>query len=1383
MKTSAINNGLNNKNNKIAFKGHTAFTTDTGFKRHKFYIPYDNNRFDAKIEFRSFVDKNGEWVPNPDDDEVIVKNLTPNGIQIRNTELFTDDSSVVGYRYVLSPKDNPSQKIYKIDSGTVTNPLSKKADKHFTILHPNRNVITDNGLTKQVMPDILPGYKFEYGHKGTYEIKFDENARTRATNGIRTHANKLGGNFAGIAQMLGVWEREGYTKLVGTPFTKDEVSSHLYWTENPYQVANTLGSLRDFKTLQKELFKHGMNFIADGAFVNQGLQGVLFKNLLKHGEQSPFFHWFKASGILSGDFKLGAIPRKEKARENFRFRLVNAPVNLVEKDGMLSYEKNREYDSSKTSYLQLYDKRLVTQKELDNRSELLTRYSITNTKNPYEITGHDDTTQLLSFEINPKDYASKLIKTLKSTPENKRSFQNRGMIESLLTFPNYRITTKDKGGFDLWDGNMDIAKLSFYIGNTDNLLLDRFENIEDKEHEKAKMQKAVYQVQDFTLGAGKYWTKLVADTQLEYIANTLNNTHNHTTEGYKKLIHQAVEKGALPKKAEEVMTETVISNVLNRNYNLERNKKDSFEEDHWVTGYLKQRIMDFPLESIEFAPDLNGVIASPFISKRATNELELNQTRLEIFAKQSKDPENIDPDYAGPYQDMDNLLAGKITDFAKEIIVNLNEELNQDYDNANVPEGSDKDRRIFNIERNEDITEFGKYVMPLILPEIIKFAMVKGLDPDAHVEFDKKSGQILYDEDALRKISLKTIGADGSPKDEAATFVNKLDKGVTKLLKEIEKQNNVGIKPGEEDEKADENSEVIKLSRTLQKRVSRMSINGLRLAEAMMDKTESGLGWRIDAAKDIGNIDAIRTGNDSDERLLHQISDFWKRFNDTVKAQNKHAYTTAEITDFQEVVKSRNGVFKNDVHAESKFIEKSGLNNTANYMFFYSMLKNLFALSAETGREDNFNNIQEFKDKLTKGWGEKCHGFLFQYPDDSIANSYTFVGNHDKPRVLHIFALDMGLFHSDFTNSAHRETAKTVLRTNSTDEIDVYSLSGKAVAMGSRILKALEETNQIKTIKKEDNETPNEKALKESIAELSKGIYDGEKFNPDAFGARDFRHAVKDVFDIAQKKGYKSEHTKENIDKVLENILTPAMDKMESVYKMLVTLPGSPTDFVGDKEGSSGYETKSNNEFQQNRNVVPFEWINGVLMNPYMDKADESKAFAEKYYVRMTQIGNLRNKKELSALRNGNTIALPMQHGIDSNGVPTQVAATYRYDDKGSQVICLYTTAGANSDNSKTMNRPCVNMEKITLDTPESNWKEGIKGGLKVGDTFLKVNEDGEYKVFEENGQYVLRRINNKGYRHISITPEDKNTAVFYKKDPSAYNTIMAHMYNPSMLN
>ena len=49
--------------------------------------------------------------------------------------------------------------------------------------------------------------------------------------------------------MWRVWKREGYTKLVGTPFTKDEVSSHLYWTENPYQISSNLGTLEDFKTV------------------------------------------------------------------------------------------------------------------------------------------------------------------------------------------------------------------------------------------------------------------------------------------------------------------------------------------------------------------------------------------------------------------------------------------------------------------------------------------------------------------------------------------------------------------------------------------------------------------------------------------------------------------------------------------------------------------------------------------------------------------------------------------------------------------------------------------------------------------------------------------------------------------------------------------------------------------------------------------------------------------------------------------------------------------------------------------------------------------------------------------------------------------------------
>ena len=45
------------------------------------------------------------------------------------------------------------------------------------------------------------------------------------------------------------------------------------------------------------------------------------------------------------------------------------------------------------------------------------------------------------------------------------------------------------------------------------------------------------------------------------------------------------------------------------------------------------------------------------------------------------------------------------------------------------------------------------------------------------------------------------------------------------------------------------------------------------------------------------------------------------------------------------------------------------------------------------------------------------------------------------------------------------------------------------------------------------------------------------------------------------------------------------------MYKMLVTLPGSPTDFAGDRIGVSGYESKAKNYHQQNRNVIPWEYL------------------------------------------------------------------------------------------------------------------------------------------------------------------------------------------------
>ena len=42
-------------------------------------------------------------------------------------------------------------------------------------------------------------------------------------------------------------------------------------------------------------------------------------------------------------------------------------------------------------------------------------------------------------------------------------------------------------------------------------------------------------------------------------------------------------------------------------------------------------------------------------------------------------------------------------------------------------------------------------------------------------------------------------------------------------------------------------------------------------------------------------------------------------------------------------------------------------------------------------------------------------------------------------------------------------------------------------------------------------------------------------------------------------------------------------------------LPGSPTDFAGDRVGATGYETKAKNYHQQNRNIIQWENLENPL--------------------------------------------------------------------------------------------------------------------------------------------------------------------------------------------
>ena len=130
------------------------------------------------------------------------------------------------------------------------------------------------------------------------------------------------------------------------------------------QMAHSLGNINNYASLQRKLFAHGLNWVSDGAFVNEGLQGVHFQHVLKWGDDSPFFNWFNGSSLEGNFWNLGVFPKDTK---NVTHKLVNPPyIYHQNKSGDISRSENRRYDSSKPTYIQFYDKTLVTDEEKTN---------------------------------------------------------------------------------------------------------------------------------------------------------------------------------------------------------------------------------------------------------------------------------------------------------------------------------------------------------------------------------------------------------------------------------------------------------------------------------------------------------------------------------------------------------------------------------------------------------------------------------------------------------------------------------------------------------------------------------------------------------------------------------------------------------------------------------------------------------------------------------------------------------------------------------------------------------------------------------------------------------------------------------------------------------
>lgn len=1402
----------NINNQKPAFTGHSKKLDNKGYETHNFYYLYDKNKYKCEVELYELEkDDYGNFSVKKDANG----NPTPDKVcKMKNGHFEAKIKSNIGFAYRFKLTDTTTKgESYAFDNGTVINILKgASADNKFNVVLNNHATINKNGPMQSIMPDEYnPGYKLTETETNTptpsealkeqvlYKNKQLVKNADSSKSVVRNHANKLGGNFAGIIERLPKIKDEGIKRIVGTPFTKDTISSHLYWTENAYRVAPTLGTDEDFKVFQEQLCKNGINWVADAALVNEGFGGIHMSDVLRKGNESTAKNMIRTEGKVS----LGILPDN---CEFTRMKLINAPFTIGD-DGKYK-GTNTEYKNEKPTYVQFYDDRLAgdTQKTSQDVNDVKT-YENKNTNNIYDITKHDDAVYPFPIEVDPAELKRNIIKI--ATEKGKVDFADIDTIKAATNFSNFNVTNKSAAaGLEVWDGNVDIAKLNFYGADNDD---SRFANLPEYEREEAieKFNRGALAVRDYAVNSGKYWTRLVANTQLEYVSKLFEGkNYDDPKTGTKTCfedIKNLVDKGQLPASTSKVVNEEVVENVLSGKYH---SRKSDDSKDLSTSDYILKEAMDVPLETIPVATNLLGVLTSPYIAKKANVPEELGLSRFDLNKRNNP---NLPAEYKKVYSEMEGIYE-KIRDILKDALP---------------------------ISENNGIALYEKYVISEIVPDLTKYLFVKALDPKAEITISE-NGEFDFSKVKEDDITIQSLGIPYSGKtaeEEAQIVVNKLKDGLAKISKE----------------------EIDDIKSKVKTRFENRDKNSYRLAEMILDRTESGLGWRIDATKDIAAIDSVRANVDSMTDTWNNVIDFWKLYNQTVLKENPHAYTTAEITDLEQLFGYNGDVFKTPADAESKFLQETGITSVANYNYFFSLLPDLFAqvglddsTCGQAKQEENHNLLT----KMNYGWdigsgNNQKHvnpGFLFQSPEDGVINSYTFIGNHDKPRILHLLSLDKDLFNSDFnankkssTDKTHRQVAAEVLQ-KPEDKINFDKVSPMAIAMGERLNNAFENIeNQLKMMSEEDsakytlnkemlNELNNKnddelakyvyinngeepikldsnmleyfkeiadgkvkddnlvnykllsednlanykllsedelKYLKEAVSNLASGIHRGKKFDAAAFGTRPFEIAIDTVLDEVKYIGKNISNKDEIKAAALKDILEPAMDRFYSIYKLLITLPGSPTDFAGDRVGLSGFETKAKNYHQQNRNTIHWEWL---------DKPEYS--FVKTFYDNMNNIANLRSKEKLSALNDGATVTFKV-----SNQNSCKIQGLLRYNDSGSVVLTLHNSSGASSHFPGKMDRNEINYgDKLYFDA-DSSLTQGVKHGLTEGDVFYNARfidstdeQDKEtYTVQYDTNQnkYYLEK-KEKGdsqTKDIVITPEDLNTLVLYKaKDGKVKN-------------
>lgn len=1081
-------NKINSVQN-IEFKGYQHVKNDLGETVMRFNFPFNSEKENCEIQIFSAaptenynyklsaapiatiplkpegVDVNLQDITNLDKDapfayKVVRKDKSTGKVVWEGADTGVKVKEQNG-EYVFRVMNNQSVKDVKDKEGNV---IGYAEDFNDSIDNFTHTLVSRKGTTPIVQgagylitPDsLMPGAMYRgFTEENTGEIYYDKDFQNKMEGVIKNFSNIYGGSIAGAQKAIPYLKENGYKYMFSTPIANGSKGWSLgYWNKNNMQVSPNMGNTENFASFFRDLYTNGMKYVYDGTFTSEGLEGIHFQYALRWAEKTPqSYYWFRMSGLKNSNLGLGAIP---KNKENLRFRVVNAPYNYqLQANGTYKKIVNPDYNSKKETMFQIYDASQASEKQIKALDKAIINYEKLTEGKALDINNHDDTVINFIFQIDPKEYDRRIdvINELNKKFGKNINLDSADGTIMAAQFSNFKIDKKTEGGFVTWDANTDMVKMNYGISGYDEKLLQAIVSRSERDYEKQMIERGAREVQDLTIQSGKYWTGKVKDIQTIYTAQTVGKAK--TVEDINKLIKD----GKLPEEAK--LNNEALSNILNGQYLLAP-KGVMVKDDVTVKSLMK-----LPLDTLEFGENTVGVLSTSYFSNRATTDDTIGVSRFDLMKKNN--PHLVEP-YVKNYKRVNSLFNNEIKDFADAIIKQVNQTSNEKL-----------------LDSNGDYTEYGEYVMELVGQDITKYAFLKSLGGDNFKTKILSNGEITYDYEALKEgTSLKALDINGnSPEDEAEKLEKKIEKGIKHLS----------------------DSDISYVSEAISKRISGTDTSSFRIAEALVDRTGLGLDWRLDAAKDVIDMDAIRNEDNAFDDNWDDVIVFWEKFVKGIKSENPNAYIVAEITDIPDLMRDTYGAdsnpydgstnigqrFNGEPDAFAKFFNETGITSEAGYSYFFTDLLTNFAPSFDTG-DGMGPNHDKFKARFD---------LLMQTRSvDYLRNFYTFMGNHDKPRMIHGLAVDMSMFHANILGSDERghktreaaiqvlsgaKTAADVpieLRLNVDNNDYFLTTSARAVATSKLLMDVI---NEEKSISEEDK-----KRLIDALIDLTNGNYLGE---------------------------------------------------------------------------------------------------------------------------------------------------------------------------------------------------------------------------------------------------------------------------------------------------